>query len=168
MGRDRSPAPCVGRDSLIHAPCCHTNLFTQIRELLNVLTVRRFKSKNDLLQHQRTHSGERPFTCSVCGKGFTQPSHLHAHQLVHTDDRPFYCSDCEKSFKSKNDLLQHQRAHTGEKPFTCSVCGKGFSRSSRVLRHQQVHTREKPFSCSLWEGIHSVIPPPSAPICSHR
>ncbi|XP_078426192.1 uncharacterized protein LOC144698127 [Cetorhinus maximus] len=91
MGRGRSPALTVGKDSGVHPILIPTS--------------------------------ERPFTCSICGKGFTQSSVLLTHQLVHSAQRLFKCSDCERSFKGPTDLLKYQRIHTGERPFTCSECG---------------------------------------------
>ncbi|XP_075983448.1 uncharacterized protein LOC142981422 [Anticarsia gemmatalis] len=40
---------------------------------------KRFYKKGDLVVHLRFHSGERPFKCEVCNRGYLHVSHLHRH-----------------------------------------------------------------------------------------
>ncbi|KAG0710083.1 Zinc finger protein 418 [Chionoecetes opilio] len=115
---------------------------------------KKFKSKAELINHQRIHRpSEERYThcCEVCGKRFTQKANLDSHLRLHTGNRPFSCEFCGKCFSQRGNLEEHRRIHTGEKPFVCATCGVSYSRQGQLAMHRRQHTGEKPHKCQYCE-----------------
>ena len=72
-------------------------------------------------------SGERPFCCDVCHKGFITKDSLMKHSVGHTQERRYKCGECGKLFKRMGHVRTHLlHTHSSDKPYLCAVCNKGF------------------------------------------
>lgn len=61
-----------------------------------------------------------------CPKTFSQSALRNDHERLHTGEKPFKCEQCDASFRIARQLKIHKREHSGEKPYCCEICGERF------------------------------------------
>ncbi|KAJ8389438.1 hypothetical protein AAFF_G00119760 [Aldrovandia affinis] len=118
-------------------------------------------SSGEVKRRRHTQSGagtsgegrERPFLCSVCGRGFSRRETLRRHDRVHTGEKPYHCSVCGKDFREAFHLTKHRTVHSGEKNYKCELCGKEFGYAQSLKRHGKLHQKGELGDVSTTAGV---------------
>ncbi|UYV65836.1 NRG1 [Cordylochernes scorpioides] len=100
--------------------------------------------KSQLIDHEKTHTGEREFMCDWKGCNFrsNRKFNVAQHKVTHTEEKPFTCDHCPYRSAHKTNFKVHMRKHTNSKTVHLTQSRSHF------IRHQEVHNSVL-YSCSL-------------------
>ncbi|CAH1790697.1 unnamed protein product [Owenia fusiformis] len=83
--------------------------------------------------------------CQYCEMTFAEMNLLKDHERKHTGEKPFKCQFCETYFRTRKNRCDHEknRCYIG-KPFKCGLCGKGYATLPLLKAHEEyMHIKEK-------------------------
>jgi len=113
-----------------------------------------FYTRQCLAVHRRSHSGEKPFECTVCSKRFTTPGKLVVHSRIHSGEKPHKCHVCEKAFSKAGICTLTWKSTREINPMTVHTVGS-CSRQTVIWSFMFVFTLVQ--SCTHVDTVHSVL-----------
>ena len=82
-------------------------------------------------------NGKAKGQCPVCPFYSNHSTRFEEHQRIHTGEKPFSCPVCPRTFAQRTNLTTHLvRVHAMAKQFACAFCGKPFAQTHSLKAHE--------------------------------
>ncbi|KAL0808347.1 hypothetical protein ABMA28_012832 [Loxostege sticticalis] len=105
---------------------------------------KRFLHLETLQVHKKSHDGENlVMKCNFCLETMVDEPSLREHEATHTGPKPFLCTICGKSYKKRETMVYHRKHHKPDKDYICNVCSKSFNAPCKLQRHIVSHRADK-------------------------
>lgn len=108
-----------------------------------------FRRKALYRMHMYSHTGNYPYNCEKCDKGFLNQNSLVRHRNAH---KSYKCSECTEEFPKWSQLVAHRHGMHSSNEHKCSVCERIFSTKRMLKHHSVVHQQLEDrmvFQCKL-------------------
>lgn len=115
------------------------------------------------------YRGEKPYSCGICGKSFSDSSAKRRHCILHTGKKPFSCPECNLQFARLDNLKAHLKIHSKEKHVADASSISGNNNTEEVrnilqLQPYQLSTSgEQEIQLLVTDSVHNInfMPGPS-------
>lgn len=97
------------------------------------------------------NSGNKSFTCTICGKSLARKDKLVIHTRIHTGEKPYICEVCDKAFARRDKLVIHMNKMKHRTPTNIAPLGKrtNVDKNSAKNKTLQEEVEEIPKAAAL-------------------
>lgn len=133
------------KDQIYHYQQYHEEEFSKLFEKCKICG--KLLTQKYMSSHMEAHEGILPHKCQDCDYQTNRKNDLKNHQLTHTRNYRFKCSYCNKSYRTNSHVRQCERRHEGPKDIKCLKCEMMFYTYSELKTH--INRKHKFHKCPL-------------------